>query len=184
MAKLIIGLGNPGTRYAGTRHNLGFVVVSRLSDRWRIPLGREKFHAKWGDGAYKGRQVALLQPMTFMNLSGQSVWPAVKFYQAAPEDLLVIVDDTALPLGKLRMRTRGSAGGHNGLQNIIDRVGSDEFHRLRLGIDNADCPQADYVLSRFGDDEQPAVERMVGEAVEAVETWLEDGAVATMNRVN
>ena len=133
--KLIVGLGNPGTKYLGTRHNLGFAVVDALAKRWAIEMAREKFHAFFGDGAVRNQRVALLKPTTFMNRSGQAVSAAGRFYQAEREDLLVVSDDLALPLGRIRVRGGGSAGSHNGLQDIIDRVGFSDFARLRVGID-------------------------------------------------
>jgi PTH1 family peptidyl-tRNA hydrolase len=182
--KLIVGLGNPGKRYEGTRHNLGFAVVDRLSRRWRIDMSREKFHAWFGDGRFGEERIVLLKPTTFMNKSGQAVWPAIRFYDCQPADLLVILDDAAMPLGQLRMRARGSGGGHNGLQSVIDRVGSTEFPRLRLGIDAPQRVSAGYVLSRFSESELPAVEEMMETAVDAVKCWIENGPVATMNRFN
>jgi PTH1 family peptidyl-tRNA hydrolase len=182
--KLIVGLGNPGKRYEGTRHNLGFAVVDLLAQRWRIGMSREKFHAWFGDGLWREQRVALLKPMTFMNNSGQAVWAAVRFHDARPEDLLVILDDAAMPLGQLRMRARGSGGGHNGLQDVIDRVGSSEFPRLRLGIDAPYGVSAGYVLSRFSEDEKPVADEMIQTAADAVECWFENGPVTTMNRFN
>jgi len=182
--KLIVGLGNPGSRYQGTRHNLGYAVVDELARRWKIDMTRQKFYARYGDGQFAQERIVLLKPMTFMNLSGQAVWPAAKFYGSAPADLLVVLDDAALPLGQLRLRARGSAGGHNGLQNIIDRVGSDEFSRLRLGIDAPHGVSADYVLSRFSETELATVNRMIDDAAQAVECWVEHGPETTMNRFN
>lgn len=182
--KLIVGLGNPGSRYVGTRHNVGFAVVDKLAVRWGIDLSKEKFHARFGDGNLDGEPVALLQPMTFMNRSGQAVWAAARFYRAEPEDLLVIGDDMALPLGRLRMRAKGSSGGHHGLQDVMDRMGSSHFARLRLGIDSPNALAVQYVLSRFADQELPIVELMVATAAEAVECWIGQGPDATMNRFN
>lgn len=182
--KLIVGLGNPGKRYEGTRHNLGFALVDLLSQRWRIDMSREKFHAWFGDGLWKDQRVALLKPMTFMNNSGQAVWPAVRFYDAQPGELLVVLDDAAMPLGQIRMRARGSGGGHNGLQSVIDRVASGEFPRLRLGIDAPCRVSAGYVLSRFSESERLVVDDMIQTAADAVECWIENGAVTTMNQFN
>lgn len=182
--KLIVGLGNPGTKYRGTRHNLGFAVVDALARRWAIETSREKFHAFFGDGAIHGQRVILLKPTTFMNRSGQSVLAAGRFYQAEPGDLLVISDDLALPLGRIRLRSVGSAGSHNGLQDVIDRIGFSDFARLRVGIDAPIGDPSTYVLSRFTPDEIPAVERVVETAADAAESWIEHGITLTMNRFN
>ena len=182
--KLIVGLGNPGTKYDRTRHNFGFAVVDALAKRWAIETAREKFHAFFGDGVVRDQRVVLLKPTTFMNRSGQTVAAAGRFYQAEREDLLVLTDDLALPLGRIRMRGSGSAGSHNGLQDIIDRVGFSDFARLRLGIDAPIGNPATYVLSRFAPSELPAVERVVELATDAVECWIEHGVTETMNRFN
>lgn len=184
MVKLIVGLGNPGRQYVGTRHNLGFAVVEKLSRRWGVDLCKEKFSARCGEGHYGEQRVILLKPLTFMNRSGQTVWSAVRFYRAEPEQLLILSDDAALPLGQLRMRARGSAGGHKGLQSVVDRTGCSNFARLRLGIDQPGGVSATYVLSRFAEQELPVVEAMVATAADAVECWIEQGPDATMNRFN
>jgi len=182
--KLIVGLGNPGTRYQGTRHNLGFDVVDAMAARWTIDMAREKFHALYGDGEVRGQRVVLLKPTTFMNRSGQAVLAAGRFYQVRCEDLLVVSDDLALPLGRIRMRPGGSAGCHNGLQDIIDRLGFSDFARLRLGIDPASGTASNYVLGKFSADAWPIVDRVVRTATDAVECWLEQGVTETMNRFN
>src|SRR5205085_7432881 len=132
--KLIVGLGNPGREYANTRHNIGFRVLDELARRHAIDLTRRKFSGVIGSGSIAGEQVLLLKPETYMNLSGRSVREALTFHKLEPSDLLVIVDDLALPLAKLRIREKGSAGGHNGLTSIVNELGTDEFARLRIGI--------------------------------------------------
>ena len=184
MVKVIVGLGNPGTRYDGTRHNLGFAVVDRLGERWSIAMAREKFHAFFGDGSIEGEPVVLLKPTTFMNRSGQAVAAAVRFFRIEPDDLLVVSDDVALPLGRLRMRRKGSGGGHNGLNDVIERLGTDGFCRLRLGIGGPFGASPAYVLARFAASEVAEVERMVSQAADAVERWVVEGPEATMNRFN
>ncbi len=171
-------------QYDGTRHNVGFAVVDRLAGIWRMPLNKEKFSARFADGCCDDQKVALLKPQTFMNKSGQAVWAAVKFFKIEPEDLLVIGDDMALPLGQLRLRTNGSGGGHNGLQNIIDRTGCRDFCRLRLGIGDPVGPSEAFVLSKFKPGELDTVERMLFDAADAVECWLKSGPGETMNRFN
>ena len=182
--KLIVGLGNPGTKYAGTRHNFGFDVIDMLSSRWGIGMTTEKFHAWFGQGEIAGERTVLLKPTTFMNRSGQAVAEAGRFYKLELGDLLVISDDTALPVGRLRMRADGSAGGHNGLQNIIDRLGSDGWCRLRLGIGEAVGAAASYVLSRFEESEATIVDRVKQRSADAVEHWIAHGTDLTMTKFN
>ncbi|MBI4717828.1 MAG: aminoacyl-tRNA hydrolase [Planctomycetes bacterium] len=182
--KLVVGLGNPGPKYAGTRHNIGFDVVDRLAARWNVSLRTEKFHAWFGDGDLRGVRAALLKPTTYMNRSGQAVVGALRFYQATAADLVVISDDLALPLGRLRMRGGGSSGCHLGLQDIIERLGTDQWCRLRLGIGAAVGRAADYVLDRFDPPEAELVVRVVDRAADAIECWLEHGPDTAMTRYN
>ena len=182
--KLIVGLGNPGPKYADTRHNLGFRVVDALSVRWGIDMRREKFHGFFGQGAVQSESAALLKPITFMNRSGQSVLAAVGFYQLAPADVLVISDDLALPPGVIRLRKSGSAGLHNGLQDVIDRLGTRDFPRLRIGIGAARGEVADYVTSRPTAEEAPLIAEAIVRAAEAVECWVLHGPDEAMNRYN
>ncbi len=182
--KLIVGLGNAGPEYAGTRHNVGFEVVDVLASRWRISLAAEKFHGWFGHGDVGGERVALLKPTTLMNRSGQAVVAAGRFYKLELADLLVIADDLALPVGRLRMRAGGSSGSHKGLQDIIDRIADDEWCRLRIGIGEAVGDAAGYVLSRFDKAEREILERAIQRAADAVECWIEKGPELTMNRFN
>lgn len=182
--KLIVGLGNPGTRYAATRHNLGFRVIDELSRRHAIDVSQEKFHAWFGSGSIGAQRAVLMKPTTFMNRSGQAVHAAGAFYRLDVADLLVISDDLALPLGKLRLRSGGSAGGQKGLGHIINRLGTDAFARLRIGIDPPVGDPVDYVLTRFSSDEQPVVEQAVQRAADAAECWLAGGVDEAMNKYN
>jgi PTH1 family peptidyl-tRNA hydrolase len=182
--KLIVGLGNPGRQYEHSRHNVGFRVADELGRRWEIDTSRERFHAWIGTGRIEQESVVLLKPTTFMNRSGRAVQAAGRFYQADLEDLLVVTDDFALPLGRLRMRSRGSAGGHNGLMDIVDRLGTEEFSRLRIGIGDAVGDPARFVLGRFSPDEECVVTRMVPRAADAVECWVQHGPEEAMNRFN
>ncbi len=182
--KLIVGLGNPGTKYAATRHNVGFRVADLLAARGGIDLPQEKFHAWFGRGTIAGTEVVLMKPTTFMNRSGQAVVAAGRFYQLPPDDLLVISDDTALPLGKLRLRRSGGAGGHNGLQDIIDRLGTEDFARLRIGIDAPVGERVGFVLSRFADPDEKRMTEACERAADAVECWLTQGIDQAMNRYN
>lgn len=182
--KLIVGLGNPGTRYAATRHNAGFRVADELAVRHDIEMRTEKFHGYFGRGSISGTEAILLKPTTFMNRSGQAVQAAGRFYRLELSDLLVISDDVALPLGRIRLRRGGGAGGHNGLQDVIDRAGNDGFARLRVGVDAPLGSQVDYVLSEFGPDERSVAEDSFRRAADAVECWISEGIEAAMNRFN
>lgn len=182
--KLIVGLGNPGTNYANTRHNVGFQVVDELAKRCRTELTCEKFSAYFAKTELAQQQVVLLKPTTFMNRSGQAILATGKFYKLELEDLLVITDDIALPLGKLRFRTGGGAGGHNGMQDIIDRLGSDQFNRLRMGIDQPVGNQVNYVLSGFNQQEQPIIDQACIRAADATERWITQGIEFAMNQYN
>jgi PTH1 family peptidyl-tRNA hydrolase len=187
--KLIVGLGNPGSKYDRTRHNAGFMVVDRLAGRHAAGAPRARFNAlcteiKPGGG---GEQVLLLKPTTYMNLSGRSVAEAVGFYKLVPAtDLLVVVDDVAIPAGAIRVRPSGGAGGHNGLTDIQRALGSDAYPRLRIGIDPAPefMDQADYVLGRFSDEQWALVEPALDKAADACEVFVKDGLDAAMNRFN
>jgi len=182
--KLIVGLGNPGKQYEGTRHNVGFAVIDVLAKRWRIDLTTEKFHAWHGTGDVRGERVALMKPTTFMNRSGQAVQAAGRFYKLEVADLLVISDDLALPPGRLRMRANGSSGGHNGLEDVGQRLGGFDWCRLRLGIGEAVGSGAGYVLGRFSADDESLMDIVYQRAADAVECWLENGAELTMTRFN
>jgi PTH1 family peptidyl-tRNA hydrolase len=182
--KLVVGLGNPGTKYEGTRHNLGFDVVDVLAGRHDIAMTSEKFHAWFGRGEVAGHKVALLKPTTFMNRCGQAVGAAVRFYKLPAEELMVIADDLALPVGRLRIRGKGSAGSHNGLQNIIDHLGSEAWPRLRIGIGAPVGMPSSYVLTRFQPQEEEIMQRARRWAADAVECWIQHGADLAMTRFN
>ena len=190
--KLIAGLGNPGPKYKGTRHNVGFEVIDELASRWAIDLSCEKFQAWYGSGFIRGTdggvnggtKVVLLKPLTFMNRSGRSVAAAGKFYKLELEDLLLIADDIALPLGKLRMRVTGSAGSHNGLQDVVDRVGSQDWCRLRVGLGDRIGDGAVFVLSQFGKGERVVIDEAISRAADAVECWAQHGPESAMNKFN
>lgn len=182
--KLIVGLGNAGPKYDATRHNAGFEVVDELAWRWRIDLGTEKFNGWFGSGMIQGERVGLLKPTTFMNRSGRAVLVAGRFFKLEPADLFVAVDDWALPVGRIRMRASGSAGGHNGLQDIINRLGGENWCRLRIGIGEALGDPAVFVLSRFSDDESAVMQRVYRRAADAIECWITDGPELAMTRFN
>lgn len=185
--KLIVGLGNPGPEYAGTRHNAGFDVVDRLARRHAPGAApRSRFGGLATDAEIGGERCMLLKPLTFMNLSGRSVLEAVQFFKLEPSrDLLVIVDDLALPCGSIRLRPDGSSGGHNGLSDIGLRLGSNYWARLRIGIDPPGrVRQSDYVLGKFSPVQQPLADASMDEAAEAAACWASKGLQEAMNRFN
>ncbi|MBN2579483.1 MAG: aminoacyl-tRNA hydrolase [Pirellulales bacterium] len=184
--KLIAGLGNPGRKYQGTRHNVGYLVLAATARRFGNSPPKEKFHGEVMEVEIGGGRVLLLSPTTYMNLSGQSVAEAGNFYKIPPANLLVICDDLNLPLGKLRIRARGSSGGQKGLEDIIRCLGTEDFARLRMGIGSPPehLDWADFVLSRFTAEEQCEVDRAVARAVEAVEVWIRQGIGPCMNQFN
>jgi peptidyl-tRNA hydrolase, PTH1 family len=183
---LITGLGNPGKKYAITRHNAGFLVVDKMADELS---GQFKSHGALAQIAqvnFAGRILLLAKPQTFMNLSGQAVSGLLNYFKIPLDNLLVIVDDANLPLGKLRIRPQGSTGGHNGLKSIAEHLNSQNFARLRLGIDSAgvDKNLRDYVLAKFAKAEQEIVNQMLDQAVETIKVFVQDGIDSAMNRFN
>ncbi len=183
---LIVGLGNPGRQYRGNRHNVGFRCLDVLAEAHGLSFGRYLHQAITADGTIAGRRVLLAKPQTFMNLSGISVAAMIRFYKIPLERLLVIGDDLDLPTGTLRMRKKGGSGGHRGLQDIIDRLGSEEFPRLRIGIGRPPgrMDAADYVLQDFTADELQIIDVALRRAADAVECWLTDGIELAMSRYN
>ena len=181
--KAIVGLGNPGRDYAGTRHNIGFDVVDELARRWGVQLRPWKSVADLA--VMTARGAVLVEPQTFMNLSGDAVGRIADFYKLTPADVLVVVDEVQLPLGKLRVRRAGSAGGHNGLKSIIQHIGA-EFPRLRIGVGRGDpkWDLADHVLSRFAREEREEVAIAVQRAANAAELFVDEGLEAVMSRFN
>jgi len=182
--KIIVGLGNPGREYGSTRHNIGFDVIDILSKRHKIPVKTKRDRAFMGEGTILEEQVILLKPLTYMNLSGEAVAQAARRYRIDVSDILVICDDVNLPLGRLRIRGKGSAGGHNGLKSIINSLRSDEFPRVRVGIGSASGDMVDHVLSRFHPQERQVVHDCTQKAADAVECALAEGLDAAMNKFN
>ncbi len=183
--KLVVGLGNPGPEYAETRHNLGFKVIETLEEALGIDVKQRKFGARLGEGPCAGNKVILMKPWKMMNRSGECVATAVGFYKLDLRNLLVISDDRALEPGVIRIRARGSAGGHNGLADIIEKLGTDEFARCRVGI--GQCPSAlavNYVLGRPAPQERPVLNQAILRARDAVLCWLQFGLDQAMNEFN
>jgi len=185
--RLIVGLGNPGSQYEQSRHNCGFRVVDRLSQRWGIPLKLEaRFQGLLGEGTWQSHKIRLLQPQTFMNRSGQSVQALLAWYKWDPAQVLVVYDDMDLPLGKLRLRQRGSAGGHNGIKSLIQHLGTDCFPRIRVGVGHPGGKKdvVQHVLGAFTPEEQPCLGLVLEAVTAAVETILSQDLAAAMNRYN
>lgn len=183
--KLVVGLGNPGSRYADTRHNVGFVVLDRLAEGGRAERFQSRFQAQVTDFREGEQKVVLVKPETFMNLSGRCVRQVVDFYQVPLEDILVVCDDVNLPLGRLRARARGTHGGHNGLRDIQSHLGTTDYARLRIGVGAAEGKDlVDHVLGRFAPSERKAIDEATARAAEAVLVWIGLGIEACMNRYN
>jgi len=182
--KIIVGLGNPGPKYAGTRHNVGFEVIDYLAAGPGCSAFREKFEAFVAELKEGDETVLLVKPLTFMNLSGRSVRAVLDFYKLAMEDVLVVCDDFNLPLGKLRVRAKGSHGGQNGLRNIQEQLGTDAYVRLRIGVGEPGFDAVDHVLSKFKPGERATVEEAVATAAQAALVWVRRGTEAAMNQFN
>ena len=183
--KMVVGLGNPGSEFAGTRHNVGFDVVDLLAEKLGIDVKKKKFGGRFGNGEFEGKKLILLKPQKYMNLSGQVVATATGFYKLAIGDLIVVVDDMALEPGRIRIRGQGSAGGHNGLGDIIAKLGSGEFGRCRIGIGSSgEKVGRDYVLSRPSGEQAKVMAEVTVRAAESILCWLTDGIDAAMSRYN
>ena len=184
---LLVGLGNPGTQYENTRHNVGFLVADELAERQNAPIQRLKFKALTNLLTISGEKVLVMKPVTYMNLSGEAVRQAVDFYKIPPERVLVVSDDTALAVGRLRIRKGGSAGGHNGLKNIIQHLGTDQFPRIKVGVGqkpHPDYDMADWVLSKFAGEDLKTITEAIRKAADAVECLIQEGPDKAMNRFN
>jgi len=187
--KFVVGLGNPGRRYSATRHNVGFEVLEILRRHWKLDQGRSGFSGLLTEGRIgpdAERRAMLFAPQTYMNASGRAVRQLVDFYKADPSDVLVVLDDMALPLGRLRLRARGSAGGHNGLGDILEAMGDEAVPRLRIGISPApaNVDPAEFVLSRFRPDETEVITQAINTAAKVVEDWLFNGIDSAMDKFN
>ena len=184
---LLVCLGNPGDQYENTRHNVGFLVADELAERHNVPIQRLKFRALTNTITVGDQKVLLMKPVTYMNLSGEAVHEAAAFYKVPPEHILVVSDEVALVPGRLRVRRSGSAGGHNGLKNIIAHLGTDQFPRIRLGVGqkpHPDYDMADWVLGKFQGEDKKAVEAAVKRAADAAECLIREGVDKAMNQYN
>jgi len=185
VVKLIAGLGNPGDKYSNTRHNIGFMVTSALAKKNSVKSSF-KFDGLYGDYFLGGEKVIIFQPMKYMNRSGQPILKVMNYYDIEKEDILVIHDDLDLDLGKIRFRKKGSSGGHNGIKSIINRLGSQEFKRLKVGIGRPpeNIPVTDYVLTKFSKDEKEILHNVIDDSVSAVELMLQKDLMKAMNKYN
>jgi PTH1 family peptidyl-tRNA hydrolase len=183
---LIVGLGNPGREYARTRHNVGFLAADSLASRWGLAFARSRARAEVAEGIVVGRRVTIAKPQTFMNSSGDAVRAVMRMANLTPADVVVLYDDMDLPFGRLRLREKGSAGGHRGVQSIIDQLGTNEFARLRIGVGRppADVDPIDYVLTQFSTTELTELTSIFERVAEGTDVAMRDGVVAAMNVVN
>ena len=181
---LIVGLGNPGREYENTRHNIGFAAVDVLAEKYNIDVNRTKFKGEYGEGFINGNKVILLKPCTFMNLSGESVREAIDFYKLTEEEVLIIYDDISLELGRLRIREKGSAGGHNGIKSIINHMGTDVFTRIKIGVGAPKGDLVNHVLGRFSKEEVNILKQTLDAVTEATAEIIDNGAKEAMNKFN
>ena len=184
---IIVFLGNPGAKYNGTRHNAGFMAADAMADELKVSINKMRFKALTATVSIGGEKVLLMKPQTYMNLSGEAVGQAVKFYKVNPDHVIVVSDEVAIPIGKLRIRKGGSAGGHNGLKNIIQHLGTDQFPRMRMGVGAAPHPDydmADWVLSTFKNQDAETMAELAKKVSAALQSYITDGADRAMNKYN
>lgn len=184
---IVVGLGNPGGEYEGTRHNAGFMALDTMAQSLGVPIARAKFKSLCGDVVVAGKRVLLLKPQTYMNLSGEAVRDAAEFYKLPMTRVIVVYDDIALPVGKLRVRPKGSDGGHNGIKNIIYLTGTDVFPRIKIGVGQKPRPDYDlvkWVLGRFSSDDRQLIDRVAADTQGAVEEILQNGTASAMDKYN
>ncbi|MBM7573152.1 aminoacyl-tRNA hydrolase [Aquibacillus albus] len=184
--KCIVGLGNPGKKYEQTRHNIGFMIIEELAQRFNWSLNKNKFQGKFSVEMVEQEKVILLEPQTYMNLSGESLRPLIDFYNVSVEDIVIIYDDLDLPPGKIRLRQKGGHGGHNGIRSLIDHLGTKEFKRIRVGIGRPTTPMPvpNYVLGKFEEEEKQAIKDSITRAADACESWFKKPFEEVMNEFN
>lgn len=181
---LIVGLGNPGDQYKNTRHNVGFDIIDLIAEKYNISLSRVKFKGIYGEANIRGEKVILLKPQTYMNLSGESVRGICDFFKIDSENIIVIYDDISLEIGKLRIRNKGSAGGHNGIKNIITQLSTDVFPRIKVGVGQPKHDLVNHVLGKFDKEDREKVEKVFGATINTVECILEYSVEVAMNKFN
>ena len=181
---LIVGLGNPGKEYDGTRHNIGFAAVDYIADKYNIELNRIKFKGVFGEGFIDGKKVILLKPTTYMNLSGESIREVINFYKISNEEVIVIYDDISLEVGRLRIREKGSHGGHNGIKSIIANLGTDVFPRVKIGVGAPKGNLVLHVLGKFSEDEVEILRETIKASSDAISIMLKSDAKEAMNKLN
>lgn len=181
---LIVGLGNPGIQYENTRHNIGFKVIDNIAKEYNIEINRQKFKGVYGEGFINGEKVILLKPTTYMNLSGESIREVVDFYKLTCEDIVVIYDDISLDIGRLRIREKGSAGGHNGIKSIIAHLGTDVFPRIKVGVGQPNVDLVNYVLGKFTDEEMEVLSESIDASTKAVSEIIKYDVNTAMNKFN
>lgn len=181
---LIVGLGNPGREYENTRHNIGFAAIDVIAEKYNIDINRTKLKGEYGEGFINGNKVILLKPYTFMNLSGESVREAIDFYKLTEEQVLIIYDDISLELGRLRIREKGSAGGHNGIKSIINHMGTDVFTRIKIGVGAPKGDLVNHVLGKFSKEEVNILKQTLDAVTEATADIIDNGAKDAMNKFN
>ncbi|MDR5588119.1 MULTISPECIES: aminoacyl-tRNA hydrolase [Clostridium] len=181
---LIVGLGNPGSKYDNTRHNIGFEVIDNISNEYNIDINRQKFKGVYGEGFIANNKVILLKPTTYMNLSGDSVREVANFYKISNENIIVIYDDISLDIGRLRIREKGSAGGHNGIKSIIANLSTDVFPRIKVGVGQPNINLVDYVLGKFSKEEKEVLKESIEAATNSVEEIIKQDVNSAMNKFN
>ena len=181
---LIVGLGNPGKEYENTRHNIGFEVIDYIANKYNIELNRVKFKGVYGEGFIENKKVILLKPTTYMNLSGESIREVINFYKLTEEDIIVLYDDVSLEVGRLRIREKGSAGGHNGIKSIIANLSTDVFPRIKIGVGQPKGDLVSHVLGKFSKDEQEVLKESMEASANAVEIIIKENAKEAMNKLN
>ncbi|MBQ6820636.1 MAG: aminoacyl-tRNA hydrolase [Clostridium sp.] len=181
---LVVGLGNPGKEYEKTRHNIGFEAIDYLAKQYNIDVNKSKFKGIFGEGFINNHKVILLKPTTYMNLSGESIREIINFYKIDNEDIIVIYDDISLEVGKLRIREKGSAGGHNGIKSIIANIGGDIFPRIKIGVGQPKGDLVSHVLGRFSDEEYKDLQEVIDASTKAVEIIIKNGSKEAMNKLN